>query len=103
MKKFFYSQKLAPYVFILPFVLTVIFFWAVPIANGVLLSFQDVLQDKWVGLDNYKRLLSDKIFLKALANSTRYMIGTWIFQIYLFPSGTYISRSCRYDLPSDVW
>ena len=51
MKKFFYSQKLAPYVFILPFVLTVIFFWAVPIANGVLLSFQDVLQDKWVGLD----------------------------------------------------
>ena len=43
MKKFFYSQKLAPYVFILPFVLTVIFFWAVPIANGVLLSFQDVL------------------------------------------------------------
>ena len=72
MKKFFYSQKLAPYVFILPFVLTVIFFWAVPIANGVLLSFQDVLQDKWVGLDNYKRLLSDKIFLKALFNSTRY-------------------------------
>ena len=72
MKKFFYSQKLAPYVFILPFVLTVIFFWAVPIANGVLLSFQDVLQDKWVGLDNYKRLLSDKIFLKALFNSTLY-------------------------------
>lgn len=39
MKKFFYSQKLAPYVFILPFVLTVIFFWAVPIANGVLFKF----------------------------------------------------------------
>ena len=81
MKKFFYSQKLAPYVFILPFVLTVIFFWAVPIANGVLLSFQDVLQDKWVGLDNYKRLLSDKIFLKALFNSTRYMIGTLVLLI----------------------
>lgn len=81
MKKFFYSQKLAPYVFILPFVLTVIFFWAVPIVNGVLLSFQDVLQDKWVGLDNYKRLLSDKIFLKALFNSTRYMIGTLVLLI----------------------
>ena len=58
-----------------------IFFWAVPIANGVLLSFQDVLQDKWVGLDNYKRLLSDKIFLKALFNSTRYMIGTLVLLI----------------------
>lgn len=53
-KKFLYSQKAAPYVFILPFVLTVILFWVFPIANGVLLSFQDVLKDKWVGMNNYK-------------------------------------------------
>ena len=51
-KKFFYSQKAAPYVFILPFVLTILLFWIVPIANGVLLSFQDVLKDKWVGFNN---------------------------------------------------
>ena len=44
-KKFLYSQKAAPYVFILPFVLTVILVWVFPIANGVLLSFQDVLKD----------------------------------------------------------
>ena len=50
-KKFLYSQKAAPYVFILPFVLTVILFWVFPIANGVLLSFQDVLKDKWVGMN----------------------------------------------------
>ena len=30
-KKFLYSQKAAPYVFILPFVLTVILFWVFPI------------------------------------------------------------------------
>lgn len=81
MKKFFYSQKIAPYVFVLPFVLTVIFFWLFPIGNGVLLSFQDVLRDEWVGLDNYKRLLSDKIFLKAVYNSVKYMIGTLILLI----------------------
>lgn len=81
MKKLFYSQKIAPYVFVLPFVLTVIFFWMFPIANGVLLSFQDVLKDEWVGLNNYKRLLSDKIFLKAVYNSTKYMIGTLILLI----------------------
>lgn len=43
-KKFFYSQKAAPYVFVLPFVLTVLLFWIFPIGNGVLLSFQDVLK-----------------------------------------------------------
>lgn len=81
MKKLFYSQKIAPYVFVLPFVLTVIFFWIFPIGNGVLLSFQDVLKDEWVALGNYKRLLSDKIFLKAVLNSVKYMIGTLILLI----------------------
>jgi len=81
MKKFFYSQKIAPYVFVMPFVLTVVFFWAFPIGNGILLSFQDVLKDEWVGLNNYKRLLSDKIFLKAVYNSAKYMAGTLLLLI----------------------
>lgn len=81
MKKLFYSQKLAPYVFVLPFALTVVIFWLFPIGNGILLSFQDVLKDEWVGLGNYKRLLSDKIFLKAVYNSAKYMIGTLILLI----------------------
>lgn len=81
MKSFLYSKKAAPYVFILPFVLTVIFFWIAPIGKGIGLSFQDVLQDKWVGLGNYQRLLSDKIFLKAVVNSVTYMAGTLILLI----------------------
>ena len=80
-KKFLYSQKAAPYVFILPFVLTILLFWLFPIGNGVLLSFQDVLKDKWVGFDNYSRLLTDKMFFKAVYNSLKYMIGTLILLI----------------------
>lgn len=81
LKKFFYSQKIAPYVFVLPFVITVLLFWISPICNGVVLSFQDVLKDKWVGVKNYSRLLNDKIFLKAIANSLKYMIGTLVLLI----------------------
>lgn len=81
MKKLFYSQKLAPYVFILPFALTVVIFWMFPIGNGILLSFQDVLKDEWIGLGNYQRLLSDKIFLKAVYNSAKYMLGTLVLLI----------------------
>ena len=81
MKKLFYSQKLAPYVFVLPFALTVVIFWLFPIGNGVLLSFQDVLKDEWVGLGNYQRLLSDKIFLKAVYNSAKYVVGTLVLLI----------------------
>jgi ABC-type sugar transport systems, permease components len=80
-KKFFYSQKIAPYIFVLPFVLTVLLFWISPICNGVILSFQDVLKDQWIGTKNYSRLLNDKIFLKALFNSTKYMVGTLVLLI----------------------
>lgn len=72
---------MAPYVFVLPFVLTVILFWISPIVNGVLLSFQDVLKDEWVGVKNYERLLTDKVFLKAVYNSMKYMIGTLVLLI----------------------
>lgn len=81
MKKIFYSQKLAPYVFVLPFVLTVVLFWLFPIGNGILLSFQDVIKDEWVGLGNYERLLSDKNFIRAIFNSVKYMTGTLILLI----------------------
>ncbi len=81
LKKFFYSKKIAPYVFILPFVITILCFWIVPIGNGVLLSFQDVLKDQWVGTKNYRRLITDKIFLKAIYNSVKYMFGTLILLI----------------------
>ncbi len=80
-KKVFYSQKIAPYVFVLPFVITVLLFWIAPISNGVLLSFQDVLKNEWVGTKNYSRLMNDKIFLKAIFNSTKYMVGTLVLLI----------------------
>lgn len=81
MKKTLYSQKVAPYVFILPFVLTVLFFWIGPIGNGFLLSFQDVMKDEWVGMKNYERMLTDKIFWKAVGNSVKYTIGTLVLLI----------------------
>lgn len=81
MKKLLYSKKIAPYVFVLPFVITVLLFWIYPIANGVLLSFQDVLKKEWVGFKNYERLMTDKIFLKSVYNSVRYMIGTLVLLI----------------------
>lgn len=81
MKKILYSQKTAPYIFIFPFVLTVLLFWIGPIGNGFLLSFQDVMKDEWVGIKNYQRMLTDRIFWKAVVNSIKYMAGTLVLLI----------------------
>lgn len=48
------------------------------------MSFQERMmgqQPKWVGLSNYTKLLTDKVFLKAVSNSVIYMVGTLILLI----------------------
>lgn len=74
-KRFLYSQKVAPYVFILPFVLTFLIFFAYPIVSTIVMSFQRVAGDNttFVGLKNYKTLMNP-VFYKSLKNSVFYMI-----------------------------
>ncbi|MDL2206803.1 sugar ABC transporter permease [Eubacteriales bacterium OttesenSCG-928-N13] len=77
-KRILYSQKIAPYVFVLPFVLTFLVFFLYPLTTTIKMSFQDILpgQEQWVGLKNYQRLLTDKVFGQAVFNSLRYMVIT---------------------------
>jgi len=82
-KQILYSKKLAPYFFILPFLVTLAVFWVVPLGRSVLMSTQEVLygQSTFIGLDNYQRLWRDDIFWKALFNSIRYMVLTLLILI----------------------
>lgn len=83
MKKLLYNQRLAPYLFILPFVLTVLVFWLVPVARSVTMSFQEVLygQATFIGTENYERLWRDQVFWKAMFNSIRYMLLTLVILV----------------------
>ncbi|WP_375103250.1 carbohydrate ABC transporter permease [Paenibacillus sp. RS8] len=83
-KKFVYSQKVAPYVFVLPFIIIFLIFWSYPLVNSFVMSFQDRMlgQDpKWVGEANYSKLFTDKVFLTAIKNSVIYMLGTLVLLI----------------------
>lgn len=76
-RRFMYSQKVAPYVFILPFVLTFFLFFAYPVVKAIMMSFQKVAvtETSFVGFRNYKTLLNP-IFYKAVKNSIFYTIGS---------------------------
>lgn len=83
-KKILHSQKVAPYVFVLPFVIIFLIFWLYPLTNSFIMSFQDRLlgqAPKWKGFSNYSKLLTDKVFLKAVQNSVIYMVWTLILLI----------------------
>lgn len=73
--KFLYSQKAAPYVFVAPFLITFLVFFAYSIFSMVLMSFQKVAGGSavFVGLDNYK-ILNNAVFIKSLKNSMFYTV-----------------------------
>ncbi len=82
-KKFLYSQKAAPYVFVIPFILSFLFFWIYPLCSTITMSFQDIgpASSEWLGFKNYAKLLRDPTFRTAIANSFEYMLGTLILLI----------------------
>ena len=82
-KKFLYSQKVAPYVFVLPFILSFSIFWIYPLITAFTMSFQKITPTTtdWVGISNYTKLLKDKVFLLAVKNSATYMFFTLVLLI----------------------
>ena len=63
-KKLLYSQKVAPYVFVMPFIITFVVFFAYSIVSMIIMSFQKVAgpNTTFVGLEKqyllYDRYLS---------------------------------------------
>lgn len=63
-----------------PWLITLLLFWIYPLAHSFYLSLTDFRllgdQTTFIGFANYIRLLSDVDFLKALANTAIFVIGT---------------------------
>jgi multiple sugar transport system permease protein len=68
-------NRLSNYVFVLPGVLFMILFLVFPILYNLLLSFQDVTlmnlkgEHSFVGIQNYKTIFHDELFLVSMKNS----------------------------------
>ncbi len=81
--RFLYSQKGAPFIFVLPFILTFCIFWIYPMLSTVTMSFQNIKPTgaEWVGVENYAKLLKDNVFHQAVGNSMLYMVLTLVLLI----------------------
>ena len=103
-KKFFFSQKAAPYVFVLPFVLSFCIFWIYPLFSTVKMSFQSILpgQIEWIGLENYAKLLKDTAFHTAIKNSFTYMLWSLVLLIP-FPMLYAVLMDSRLVKAQGVW
>lgn len=75
-----WRRKIAPYLFISPFFIGYAIFFIIPVLWSLNLSLyrQTGLnaEAKFVGVENYSRLLEDDKFVKAVANTTQYALGS---------------------------
>jgi ABC-type sugar transport system permease subunit len=84
MKPYRAEPKWIPWLFLSPFLLTVAVFLAWPLVQSMLMSFQQTYGPKtssWVGLANFKFLLADPLFWKALRNTALFACGSVFLQL----------------------
>ncbi|GAA0317362.1 carbohydrate ABC transporter permease [Streptomyces turgidiscabies] len=80
------KKSLVPWLFLAPGLLLALVFKFWPMAKGVWLSFFDVrpfLGDKWTGLDNYTRVLTDHRFQDAIGHTLVLGLGQSLGAIVL--------------------
>lgn len=74
------EKRWTTWVFLSPWVLTLLIFWAYPLLYSLYMSFTEYRtlagEITWIGLENYGRLLEDDIFWTALGNTLIFVIGT---------------------------
>lgn len=94
-------KKLIGYIFILPALVLFVAFLVYPLLHTVYLSLTewagfDLKKINFVGLDNFKLLLPDWIFWKALRNTLFFVVGTTFFlNLFGLALALFLNRSTR--------
>lgn len=76
----------APWVFLAPFLLTFGVFVAWPLAQSVLLAFQQTFGPRssaWVGLENFTYMFGDPLFWTSVRNTAIFAFGSVLLQLPL--------------------
>ncbi|MFF7052922.1 carbohydrate ABC transporter permease [Streptomyces griseorubiginosus] len=77
-RRAFRKKAVVPWLFLAPGLLLALVFKFWPMAKGIWLSFFDVrpfLGDRWIGLDNYTRVLTDHRFQDAIGHTLVLGVG----------------------------
>lgn len=95
-----YKENLTGYLFIAPQILFFLIFLVYPIMEGVRLSlFKINYQDEvFVGLENYKRLFSDPVFVQSTINTVIFVVFIVALTVgfALFVSATIFDKNAKY-------
>ena len=84
-RKILYNKKVAPYIFVFPFLICFFVFFLYPTISAFIMSFEKIQgfgNVKFIGLGNYKRLLNVH-FLNTLRTNTIYTLCVIITLVFV--------------------
>lgn len=77
------EEKLKPWLYILPAYVALIVYLLYPTVLAFIASFQDATSENWVGLENFRLLLTNSGFQQTLLNTVLWMIVVPVVTIIL--------------------
>lgn len=103
----FFRYENVGVLFALPAFLYMLLFVGYPIVSNIVLSLQNVTvknlahgERLFVFLDNYKKLLSDDVFLKALWNTLEFTVACLVFQFLIgFALALFLNQKFSFAKP----
>lgn len=108
----FTDEYMWGYIFIAVAMAVFLIFTVYPLISAFIISFQKFrpLGSEWVGLDNYKSLLTDKLFAQSMFNTIIYTIGavpanliiSFMLALLMYPLRTWLQTTFKaiYYLPA---
>src|SRR5690606_19663068 len=85
------ASPATPYLFLLPFFVAFAAFWIIPIVASFAFSFTSwsgLTEAEFVGLANYRQLLGDRTFWRAMTNTFLYV---FVYNAIMLPLATVIA------------
>ncbi|WP_413988672.1 carbohydrate ABC transporter permease [Labrys okinawensis] len=80
------APLIVPYLFLTPYLVIFALFMLIPTVAAVVISFMhwDILgTPEWIGLDNYRQIFADPLFIQAIVNTFYFVVLTAIPMVVL--------------------
>ncbi|WP_284314133.1 carbohydrate ABC transporter permease [Labrys miyagiensis] len=80
------APLIVPYLFLTPYLVIFAVFMLIPTVAAVVISFMhwDILgTPEWIGLDNYRQIFADPLFIQAIVNTFYFVVLTAIPMVVL--------------------
>jgi len=106
-RKSFFKYENVGILFILPALIYMMIFVGYPIISNIILSFQNVDvsnlvngAQKFIGIQNYRELFADKVFVKAVGNTVLFTVCCLVFQFIIgFALAVFFNKHFTFSKP----